>query len=138
MRVDGRRQDAKACSAAVGTVTAEIVELARWLKEFGVTHVAMESTGVYWKPIRDEQMGRRTKVDFGFVGDIKTTLRALPPKLQDKENEVHLRESLEHYRKTRKGLDDLATGNSGKKPIHSQYVCARCRSARRRRCGFHL
>jgi hypothetical protein len=34
-----------------GTVTAEIVELASWLKEFGVTHVAMESTGVYWKPI---------------------------------------------------------------------------------------
>jgi transposase len=36
-----------------GTVTAEIVELASWLKEFGVTHVAMESTGVYWKPIWD-------------------------------------------------------------------------------------
>lgn len=34
-----------------GTVTAEIVELAKWLNEFGVIHVAMESTGVYWKPI---------------------------------------------------------------------------------------
>jgi pyruvate dehydrogenase (quinone) len=72
--------------------------------------------------LRGEQIGRRTKVDFGFVGDTKTTLRALLPKLQDKENEVHLRESLEHYRKTRKGLDDLANGNSGKKPIHPQYV----------------
>jgi pyruvate dehydrogenase (quinone) len=72
--------------------------------------------------LRGEQIGRRTKVDFGFVGDTKTTLRALLPKLPDKQNEVHLRESLEHYRKTRKGLDDLATGNSGKKPIHPQYV----------------
>jgi pyruvate dehydrogenase (quinone) len=72
--------------------------------------------------LRGEQIGRRTKVDFGFIGDTKTTLRALLPKLQEKENEVHLKESLEHYRKARKGLDDLATGNSGKKPIHPQYV----------------
>jgi pyruvate dehydrogenase (quinone) len=72
--------------------------------------------------LRGEQIGRRTKVDFGFVGDTKTTLRALLPKLQDKENEVHLKESLEHYRKTRRGLDDLATGNSGKKPIHPQHL----------------
>ena len=34
-----------------GTVTAEILELAKWLNEFGVIHVAMKSTGVYWKPI---------------------------------------------------------------------------------------
>ena len=36
--------------------------------------------------IRGEQLGRRTKVDHGFVGDTKTTLRALLPKLdQNKE-----------------------------------------------------
>jgi transposase len=34
-----------------GTMTADILELATWASEFGVTHVAMESTGVYWKPI---------------------------------------------------------------------------------------
>lgn len=34
-----------------GTVTAEIGELSKWLNEFDVKHVAMESTGVYWKPI---------------------------------------------------------------------------------------
>ena len=34
-----------------GTVTAELRELAAWLASFSVTHVAMESTGVYWKPI---------------------------------------------------------------------------------------
>src|SRR6202045_3117498 len=32
--------------------------------------------------IRGEQLGRRTKVDYGFVGDTKTTLRALVPKLK--------------------------------------------------------
>lgn len=34
-----------------GTTTRELVEMANWLSTVGVTHVAMESTGVYWKPI---------------------------------------------------------------------------------------
>jgi transposase len=34
-----------------GTMTADLLELADWLKERGVRHAAMESTGVYWKPI---------------------------------------------------------------------------------------
>ena len=34
-----------------GTVTAELLRLSDWLHEEGVTTVAMESTGVYWKPV---------------------------------------------------------------------------------------
>jgi len=34
-----------------GTMTADLLALADWLAEAGCTHVAMESTGVYWKPI---------------------------------------------------------------------------------------
>ncbi len=34
-----------------GTTTAELLALRDWLEAYGVTHVAMESTGVYWKPI---------------------------------------------------------------------------------------
>jgi transposase len=34
-----------------GTMTADIERLMAWLGEHGVTHVAMESTGVYWKPL---------------------------------------------------------------------------------------
>ena len=33
------------------TMTRDLREMAEWLKSHGVTHVAMESTGVYWKPI---------------------------------------------------------------------------------------
>jgi pyruvate dehydrogenase (quinone) len=72
--------------------------------------------------VRGQQLGRRTKVDLGFVGDTKTTLRALLPKLQQNQSDVHLKNSLEHYRKARKDLDKLATGQPGQKPIHSQYV----------------
>lgn len=72
--------------------------------------------------IRGEQLGRRTKVDYGFVGDAKTTLRALLPKLTQNQDDWHLKTSLENYQKARRDLDELATGESGKKPIHPQYV----------------
>lgn len=34
-----------------GTMTTDLLALREWLQAYGVTHVAMESTGVYWKPI---------------------------------------------------------------------------------------
>src|SRR5205085_11313060 len=34
-----------------GTMTRELLALADWLVEAGVTHSAMESTGEYWKPV---------------------------------------------------------------------------------------
>jgi pyruvate dehydrogenase (quinone) len=74
--------------------------------------------------LRGEHIGRRSKVDFGFVGDTKTTLRALLPRLQQNQYEAHLKESLEHYRKARQDLDKLASGDSGRKLIHPQYVAS--------------
>jgi transposase len=34
-----------------GTRTQDPLELRDWLKEQGWTHLAMESTGVYWRPV---------------------------------------------------------------------------------------
>lgn len=34
-----------------GAMTADLLELSDWLQSHGVTHVAMESTGEYWKPV---------------------------------------------------------------------------------------
>ena len=34
-----------------GTTTQELLDLADWLHEQGCTQVAMEATGVYWKPV---------------------------------------------------------------------------------------
>ncbi len=72
--------------------------------------------------IRGEQIGRRTKVDLGLIGDVKTTLAALSPKLKQKSDATHLQDSLQHYHKARTGLDELASGEPGRKPIHPQYV----------------
>src|SRR5437016_13452871 len=42
----GRRRQTR----EFGTFTQELMALADWLRDCGVTHVALESTGVYWKP----------------------------------------------------------------------------------------
>ena len=31
--------------------TAGLIALAEWLAENGCTHIAMEATGIYWKPV---------------------------------------------------------------------------------------
>jgi pyruvate dehydrogenase (quinone) len=72
--------------------------------------------------VRGEQIGRRTKVDVGLVGDVKTTLAALNPQLLAKTDDDHLNDSLENYRKARRGLEELATGESRRNLIHPQYV----------------
>ncbi|HTJ59353.1 MAG TPA: ubiquinone-dependent pyruvate dehydrogenase [Devosiaceae bacterium] len=72
--------------------------------------------------IRAENIGRRAAVDLAVVGDVRATLTALLPRLDMKPDGTHLARALQHYAKARKGLDDLAVGISGKKPIHPQQV----------------
>ena len=38
-------------TGSFGTMTGDLLELSDWLLSWGVTHVAMESTGEYWKPV---------------------------------------------------------------------------------------
>jgi pyruvate dehydrogenase (quinone) len=90
--------------------------------DFPYTQFFPKDATVVQIDLRGEQLGRRSKVDFGFVGDTKATLRALLPKLEQNQSDAHLRASLEHYHKARAGLDQLATGDSGRKIIHPQYV----------------
>ena len=51
VRVPGRTSAREQQVRTFGTTTAELLALRDWLGGYGVTHVAMESTGVYWKPI---------------------------------------------------------------------------------------
>jgi len=72
--------------------------------------------------IRPENLGRRGRLDLGLVGDVKTTLSALIPMLRKRTDTRHLEKALAHYTKTRKGLDDLAAGVPGRRPIHPQFL----------------
>ncbi len=72
--------------------------------------------------LRAENLGRRCRLDLGLVGDVGTTIEALLPRVTAKTDRSHLDASLASYAKARDGLDDLATGEAGHKPIHPQFV----------------
>ncbi len=72
--------------------------------------------------IRGEQIGRRTVVDVGLIGSVKETLTALLPLVGKKKDSAHLKDSVKHYRHTRKKLDDLAVGKPGTSPLHPEFV----------------
>ena len=41
----------KTVTKSYSTFTGSLIKLKEWLKKHGITHIAMESTGVYWKPV---------------------------------------------------------------------------------------
>ena len=71
--------------------------------------------------LRGEQLGRRTPIDVGLVGGVRESAAALLPLIDEGRSDAFAKDSVEHYRKTRKGLDELAV-DDGKAPIHPQYV----------------
>jgi pyruvate dehydrogenase (quinone) len=72
--------------------------------------------------VRGENLGRRTRLDLGLIGDVKETLKVALGEIEAKTDDAHLKKYTGDYRDVRKGLDDLAKGTPGKKPIHPQYV----------------
>ena len=44
-------RDLRRVTRSYNSFTDSIEELRAWLREKQITHVAMESTGVYWKPV---------------------------------------------------------------------------------------
>jgi pyruvate dehydrogenase (quinone) len=72
--------------------------------------------------LRPGQLGRRTAIDLGLVGDTRATINALLPLLKTKEDRGHLDKAVTHYQRSRKELDQLAIGKAGKKPIRPQQI----------------
>ena len=74
-----------------GTFTHQLEELAEWLEEFGVTHVVMEATGVYWKPVWNVLEGR-----FDLMLVNPEHIKALSGKKYDRRDASHLADLLQH------------------------------------------
>jgi pyruvate dehydrogenase (quinone) len=72
--------------------------------------------------IRGENIGRRVPVDVGVIGDVRATLEALLPRLEQKRDDTHLERARRHYQDARQGLDELARAKSGKRLIHPQQI----------------
>ncbi|MES3151096.1 ubiquinone-dependent pyruvate dehydrogenase [Sphingomonas faeni] len=69
-----------------------------------------------------ENLGRRTAIDIGLVGDVGATLAVLTPRLIGGRDGAFLKSARENYAEARKGLDDLAQGTPGSGVIHPQHV----------------
>ena len=90
--------------------------------DFPYTQFYPEKATVIQVDRRGENLGRRTRLDLGLIGDVKETLKAVLGKIASKPDDSHLNKFVRHYQDVRKGLNDLAVGTPGKKPIHPQYV----------------
>jgi transposase len=67
-RVRGGARESEMESATFGTFTGELNALADWLKARQIRHVAMESTGVYWKPVWNVLEAMKWKFDLLLDG----------------------------------------------------------------------
>ena len=75
--------------------------------------------------LRLANLGRRCRLDLGLVGDVSDTIEALLPRLKPKSDRHHLERCLSNYRQARAGLDELAVGHPGRKPIHPQFLASK-------------
>jgi transposase len=73
------------------TTTAELLQLTDWLTEHGVTHVAMESTGVLWKPVFNILEG-----SFAVILVNARHIKAVPGRKTDVKDCEWLAQLLEH------------------------------------------
>ena len=85
-RVDGAES-----LQAFGTTTAELLRLGDWLASPGVTHVAMEATGVYWKPVWNLLEGR-----FGLLLANARHVKRVPGRKTDVTDAQWLARLMEH------------------------------------------
>jgi transposase len=74
-----------------GTSTRELREMADWLAACGCTHVAMESTGIYWKPVWHVLEGR-----FELVLANAMYIRNIPGRKSDVKDAVWISDLLAH------------------------------------------
>jgi transposase len=74
-----------------GTSTRELTAMAEWLASVGCTHVAMESTGVYWKPVWHVLEGR-----FDLVLANAMYIRNIPGRKSDVKDAVWIADLLAH------------------------------------------
>ena len=73
------------------TATRDLLEMADWLAAQGITHVAMEATGVYWKPIWHILEGR-----FELILANAAHIRNVPGRKSDVNDAVWISDLLAH------------------------------------------
>lgn len=83
----GRRRQTR----EFGTFTKELLALSDWMRSCGVTHVAMESTGVYWKPVWNLLEGQ-----FEVLLVNAQHIKAVPGRKTDQKDSEWIADLLQH------------------------------------------
>ena len=73
------------------TFTKDLLEMSDWLRGCGVTHVAMESTGVYWKPVWNLLEGQ-----FEVLLVNAQHIKAVPGRKTDQKDSEWIADLLQH------------------------------------------
>jgi transposase len=73
------------------TMTRELQDLAAWLRQLQVTHVAVESTGVYWKPVWNVLEGQ-----FTIILANAQHIKNVPGRKTDAKDSEWIAELLQH------------------------------------------
>ena len=90
------------------TMTADLLAVADWLQQAGCTHVAMEATGVYWKPVWHILEG-----EFELVLANPLHIRNVPGRKSDVNDATWIADLLAH------DLDPFEHGPSRRDPFRS-------------------
>jgi len=72
--------------------------------------------------LAEERLGRRCKLDVGVVGDIKETIRALIPLIQDKEDLSFLESFGKFYKKVEESLHQYVEDYGSENAIQPEYI----------------
>jgi transposase len=75
----------------LATFTQDLLAMRDWLRECGVTHVAMESTGVYWKPVWNIFEGQ-----FEILLVNARYIKAVPGRKTDQKDSEWIADLLQH------------------------------------------
>lgn len=70
------------------------------------------------------RIGRRAQVDYGYIGDIKNTAKALLHKIDQKDKDTFLQDMRKLFQKDRKDYESYVYSKSENKKIHPEYVAA--------------
>lgn len=74
-----------------GTMTGDLLWLRKWLLETGCTHVAMESTGIYWRPVYDRLYGY-----FELIVTNAQHMKTVPGRKTDVQDAEWIADLLQH------------------------------------------
>lgn len=73
---------------------------------------------------RAEQLGRRSRLDYGLAGDASLTLNALSDRVKEKTDDTHLQSALKVQGEARRKLDVYVRHSGGQSPVHPEFVAA--------------